>query len=170
MASAVVFAMVLVACADQQNAVLEVEITLPPQLASSDQVHVVTQFRRAAGYPFEAEWEPPDSPGNALTDAQSSIAFSVVTEDPNTDVNVRLRFCSRAQCEDLSDDNSPERWFVLEQPFYMGERTFWSAEIATIPDRRPSSPERADRCSIRGCNEGGEVSSYCRLDGRHLCE
>ncbi len=153
-----------------QNASLEITLNLPQGPSDGSTVYVLTQPRAAAENPFADEWRGDDLPAvelDPMTDIQDHI--SVLSTDDTTDLNIKVRFCANPNCTDIADDMAPERWFQLEHPFYIGARTFWTADITEIPTMRDSSPTIVGMCAIRGCVDG-DSSSYCRTDGRHLCE
>ncbi len=82
---------------------------------------------------------------------------------------MKVRFCVNPTCTDIADDMAPERWFALEHPFYLGERTSWTATISEVPSGRDTAPFIAPRCVIEGCADA-ELGSYCHPDDTHLCE
>lgn len=153
-----------------QNAALELKILLPPAPTDGSQVFVLIQPRSAADNPFEDEWRGDDLeaielvPGDTYPDH-----VSVMSTEDATDLNLKVRFCASPNCTDIEDDTAPELWYALGHPFYIGERTSWSTTISEIPTERDTAPEEVDRCQIEGCVDG-PLSSYCRGDGRHLCE
>ena len=153
-----------------QNAALEVRLDLPAGPTDGTTTYVLTQPRRAAENPFMDEWRGDDltaielSPGERLEDH-----ISVLSDDDATDLHIKVRFCSSPSCTAIEDDMAPEHWYKLDHPFYIGARTFWSVTIDSIPIDRDTTAAEVDRCQIRGCVDG-DLSSYCRVDGRHLCE
>jgi hypothetical protein len=81
---------------------------------------------------------------------------------------IKVRFCASPTCTSIGDDRAPECWYLLEHPFYVGEITAWRTSI-TSEAECAGTTQRVERCEIAGCVTG-ELSSYCRVDGRHLCE
>jgi hypothetical protein len=175
MRASLTIALVLVAAVGCiNNAAFELEIGLPPG-PTGDPVFALLQPRDAAENPFGDEWRGDDLqaiqliPGMAQTDN-----ISILSKDGDVDLALKVRFCVSPTCGDLMDASAPERWFEFEHPFYIGARTSWrppmgSEEILAIPTVSDSTPLIIARCQIRGCVDG-ELSSYCRTDGRHLCE
>jgi len=159
----------IAACAD--NAILEVELDLPPR-PSTTPLYAFVQARAADKFPLPDPWGGSDLGAVELGDARYVDSISLLTSETNVDVNIKVRFCEDPRCTSIPDDNAPECWFHLEHPFYVGKRTFWSARVAAIPmdgDAHHRTEVLVDRCQIRGCVEG-DLSDYCRVDGRHLCE
>jgi hypothetical protein len=161
--------LVALGCGPEPNAILEVELLLPPRAEPSTTRFAYVQFRRADGHPFELDWERSDRDGVELSDVSTPADISIFTTEPNVDVHLRIRFCQQPTCGAIGDDLSPELWYALEQPFYEGHRTSWGTTITDEPMGRPTAPEVVDRCMIRGCVDG-ETSTYCDLGGRHFCE
>jgi hypothetical protein len=158
----------LAGCA--QNAALEITLDLPPGPSDGTTVYVLTQPRSAAENPFTDEWRGDDLPAIELMPGMAiEDQISVLSTDDSTDLNLKVRFCANENCTAIEDDMAPERWYALEHPFYIGERTYWSVSIPTIPTMRDTEPTPVEMCDIRGCVDG-DLSSYCRVDGRHLCE
>lgn len=169
--SAVVLCVILFpGCAN--NAVLEVSVTFPPM--GTVHTHASIQIRRASSFPFPESWAGDDPSPVELRDVNTADRISVESMDDDIDVHVKVRFCTSRQC---IDNDSPELWFFLEDPFYVGERTRWSTVITSIPTGVPEvepmvegDPGFVARCDIAGCR-GGDVSiSFCRNDGTHFCQ
>jgi hypothetical protein len=161
---------VLGGCA--KNAILELELQLPAEPETSDgELFALTQVRRADEFPFAAEWRADQDPaGVPLGPEPVTDQLSVETEDETVDLHVRIRFCGDPRCTSLDDALAPELWLRIEQPFYIGQRTFWEFDVPAVPEGQPAEPVEVDKCEIRGCVEGDTSSSYCRLDGTHVCE
>lgn len=159
---------VLSACA--RNAILEVEIDLPP--GPMDR-YAVVQFETGTT-PFDTVWARTDEyPGTRLSAMAQRVSFSVVSESPDTQVRVKVSFCTTPDCSGIDDapDRVPAVWYEIERSLYIGARTQWRARIATVPTDPPSGPIAVGRCEVAGCIEAPETVSYfCRLDGRHYCE
>lgn len=178
-----------------QNAVLEIEVELPERPVGegaacvlpadcdvaaglacvegscAPRAFVQIQPRDAADNPFEDDWVGGDLETVELLAGERIIDMvSVVTTNVDADVNVKVRFCTTRTCSALEDAMAPERRFQLQHPFYVGERTLWVADIPDVPASFDSVPTVIDRCDIRGCVGGGDLTDYCRLDGRHVCE
>ncbi len=159
-------------CAD--NAVLELMVELPAS-PGDDPVYVQVQPRRASNNPFTDEWRGDDVEPIALGAEPFVDHISVVSEEAGVDLAVKVRFCASPTCTDLADVDAPERWYLVEHPFYVGERTEADLVVsevasATCVEGTAGCPTVVDRCAVRGCTGGDPPSTYCRLDGRHLCE
>lgn len=168
----VAFAIALTGAGCAQNAALEVELTLPPGPTDGTTMFAVVQARDAAEFVLEEEWRGGDLepialiPGEAIEDH-----VSILSTDASTDLLIKVRFCTSPDCIDIDDATSPDRWFEIEHPFYIGKRTYWTAEdaIPEIPTERDTAPLFVGRCEVEGCITG-PIVDYCSLDGRHLCE
>ena len=165
----------LVGCG--QNAVLELTIDLPAIETGdwcSARPGTAPRFAfvqpRASDNPFSDEWPPDDLPAIELGTARIEDHVSVVTDDTSLDVHLKIRFCHGEACGDFCDATSPERWYVLEHPFYEGKRTTYEIVVDDIPTTRPAEPEVVERCRVRGCLTGTPLTSYCTTDGRHVCD
>lgn len=153
-----------------ENAILEMTLTMPAIDGSAPRRFAFIQVRRADTFPFSATWLAADDvPAVSLGDTAQEDAISVVTETDAVDVHVRVRFCVSDDCSQLTDASAPEAQFVLEHPFYLGERTRWSGAITEVP-LTTEDPMMVDRCQIRGCVQGPDATSYCRSSGTHFCE
>ena len=169
-----------------ENAVLEIELQLPPNPGPGTRF-ALTQMRRADMNPFDEQWAGQDLPAVELGTEALVDEISVVSDEDDLDMHVRVRFCISRTCGDLMDANAPERWFFLEHPFYLGHRTEWregdmaradDPRIESIPDATDSCtadpmpgncPIMVGRCQIRGCVEG-MIGNFCDMSDRHFCE
>jgi len=161
------------------NAILEVELVLPPSTATGlDRDYAFVQFR-SGEVGFDQSWTTDprgDYPGTELTDSTQEARYSVVSEDDTIRLHLKVRFCSgptsdAATCKLMDEEGSEfsrARWFEFERPFYIGERTKWKVHIEQIPSDR-ATVETVERCHIEGCADG-DGSDYCRLDRSHFCE
>jgi hypothetical protein len=153
-----------------QNSALEVSIDLPPGPTDGTSTFVLIQPRSAAENPFMDEWRGDDLdavellPGERLVDE-----VSVLSTDDTINLHLKVRFCSSPSCTAIEDDMAPERWFKLTHPFYIGQTTSWDTMIPVVPADRDTTETCIVKCQIQGCVDG-VLSSYCRVDGRHLCE
>lgn len=161
------FALVLQGCT--LSAVLELEVVLPMAMPPTSPVFVQVQARKDVD--FNADWlgtgdlAPVELSATAIT----TDRVSIVSDDELTDLRVKLSFCPTASCSDLASPPYGQAWFELQRPFYLGKQTRYTIEVAAVPTTTPTVPATVDRCDIEGCVEG-ELSSFCRADGRHLCE
>ena len=161
------------------NAAFELEIGLPPGPTAGPTMWALLQPRNAAENPFPDVWRGDDlDPIELIPSMPQTDRISILSSREDVDLALKVRFCISQTCTELADDEAPERWIEFEHPFYIGARTSWkppmdSPEITVIPPPRMMMETLPildiPRCSIRGCVDG-ELSSYCRTDGRHLCE
>ena len=162
----------LVASACARNAVLEMEIGVPPQPAGPLRFAVVQVETDAQ--PFEGDWvSSNDYAGAPLQATPQVVRYSVVSEDPDTVVQVKVSFCTTEDCSALEDaaDRTPGLWYRLERSLYIGQRTRWSPVIDAVPADPPVEPIEVDKCAIEGCiRADGSETSFCRLSGEHFCE
>ena len=116
------------------NAVLDGEITLPPN-PPGDPLFVVVEAVRTL--PFDGEWEGSTLPvSQALESVTSTYNFSLVSENVMDDVRIKVRFCRDENCTALSGDRADpqaEIWVDLETPLYLGEFTAWKMTVGSVP-------------------------------------
>ncbi len=170
-----VLALALFASACARNAVLEVELTVPGQLVGPARFAVV-QFETGE-QPFGGDWRSSsDYPGVELASEPQTLAYSVISEDPETVVLVKVSFCTTEDCSAIDDapDRVPAVWFRLERAFYIGQRTRWERTIDAIPAEAPMDDPgdvvEVGKCEIEGCITAGAETQFCRLSGEHYCE
>ena len=160
--------LLVVASGCAQNAILELEIDLP-QRPSDTPIFAFVQARRGDTHPFESDWGGDDLPAvELLPDQRHTTTMSLIADEDGFDAHLKVRFCGSPKCTDIADGRAPARWYRIEHPFYVGERTFWQVSIAAVPTTPDGALEEVDRCAIRGCIEG-TLSSYCDAAGRHFC-
>ncbi|MBX3246996.1 MAG: hypothetical protein KF901_07435 [Myxococcales bacterium] len=153
-------------CGDT-NAVLELELRLPPQ-ADAPRFAAVQARRASVG--FDDPWDGSGLLAAPLGAEPRELAVSVVSESSYDEaLLVRIRYCATATCDALGDERAPESRLVIERAFYLGERTHARWEIDALPTQTDPEPEQLDRCEVRGCR-AGVAASYCRADGSHFCE
>lgn len=162
---------ILLGCAD--NALLDVEIDLPP---AADVVAVV-EARPASSYDFDATWAPTDAYPAArfpLDAAATSLAaVSILAETPTQNVLLQVRFCNHGVC----DDASPTLCYSLDRPFHQGRRSRYRDMVTTIPSAVPVGgvcslpPRLIDRCEI-GCaaNDDWLSGSWFCEGQEHVCD
>jgi hypothetical protein len=162
------FTLVATACA--RNGALEVELTLPPHDGPTPP-YAFVQFE-SDDQPFENDWRAStDYPGVELTSTAQAVRYSVLSESPETVVQVKVRFCRTPTCTEDDPVSTPAVWYRLERSLYVGVRTWWRPVIQALPAGPPSAPIDIDKCQIEGCIQGGTPgSSFCRLSGEHFCE
>jgi hypothetical protein len=161
---------VLLAFGCARNAVLEVDVDLPPGPAGR---YAVVQFENQDAE-FSSSWGRTDAwPGAALTAERQTVVYSVVTESFDAHVRIKVNFCTTADCSALDDapDRVPAVWYELDHPFYRGRHTRWHVSIPTAPIDPPDEPITVERCAIAGCISAPDsTQSFCRFDGTHFCE
>lgn len=154
----------LVGCA--QNAILELQVELPPA-PTPDDWYAQIQVRRASDHPFDIPWTGGDLEAIELGPQRQWDCVSVQSFDPDIDLNVRVRFCRSPNCLDLDDGTPRERWYRLEHPFYVGRRTYWSTQIAEVPECETDGDCGGVGVCIDGVC-GCELSAEC--PGAMTCE
>lgn len=159
----VALALLTSACA--QNAILELQVELPPAPATGPRFAQV-QVRRAAGNGFDAVWMGSDPRTVELGDSAQWDCISVVTNDDTIDLNVRVRFCRESNCLGFGDDTAPERRYHLEHPFYIGRRTYWTTRIAAVPQCTTDADCEVGRCidGLCGCLLDADCCAGCDCD------
>ena len=171
-ASLIVLGLGLAGCA--RNAVFEVDLTIPPQ-TPGEPLFALVQVENGSVL-FEDDWQSGSREGIPLTGSTQTLHYSIVTEDPTTVVQLKVRFCVSSFCDSLpADDPARGRTvgYRFERAFYVGERTRWRGTIATLPDPAggtPTAPIEIGRCEVEGCIQGAGATSFCRLSGEHFCE
>lgn len=152
----------------QQTAVLELFVDLPP--APPDRGYAFAQVRRSS-FSFESTWLGEDPPPVALDATErTGDHLSVVVDEDELDLHVRVRLCQTPGCSALEDDitAAPQACAVLEQPVYLGERTRYTLVVDDF-STETCVPERIDKCQVEGCGIS-DSGTFCRSDGTHLCE
>ena len=162
--------LVLLSLGCARNAVLELEVDLPPGPTGR---FAVLQFENQDSE-FLAAWGGSDAwPGTPLTAERQTVRYSIVSEAVATRVRVKVNFCTTADCSALDDapDRVPALWYEIERAFYVGRQTEWLLSIPTVPIDPPDAPVTVERCQIGGCISAPPTTgSYCRFDGTHYCE
>ncbi len=138
----------LAGCA--QNAVLELQVEIPAA-PSGDAVYAQVQVRRADATGFDVSWTGDDPIGVELGQSASWVCTSVESHDGGIDLDVRVRFCKSATCDSLGDDTAPEVRYHLEHPFYIGRHTYWSAQVAAVPECASDADCALGRCVDNRC-------------------
>ena len=161
---------VLFALGCARNAVLELEIDLPPGPTSR---YAVVQFENQDSE-FTASWGRTGSwAGTPLTASRQTVRYSVVTEAVQNRVRIKVNFCTTADCSAIDDapDRVPALWYELERAFYRGRETHWLLTVMAPPIDPPAAAIEVTRCEIAGCiSAPPSTGNYCRFDGTHFCE
>ena len=156
-----------------RNAVFEIDLTVPAAPAGTPRFVVVDV--ESGDVAFEDDWRSGARTGTPLGEMPQTLHYSVVSENPETVVQMKVQFCVSANCSALED--APDRvatvGYRFERVFYVGQRTRWRTELdfdaATAGGT--ATPTEVDRCDIEGCIEGSGDTSFCRLTtGEHYCE
>ena len=156
--------LVLAGCAD--NAVLELDLGLPPE--SLDGLHRFAFVQaRSGAEPFDEPWGGSDPvEGFMLGFDPHRESVSVVADDASIEdpLRIKVRYCFTARCSSLSDADAPQAEIEIERAFYVAERTFLTLDLTG-----ENESITVEKCRVRGCI-GGTVSTFCRGDGTHFCE
>ncbi len=169
---ALALAIVLVTgCAE--NAILEVELMLPP--ASGAVRHVFVQTRSGEAE-FEATWSGSGSvDGIVLADGAPSRSVVSVEADDGAELDaplsLKIRYCTTERCTEVADSDAQEVWVSVERAFYEGRYTQLEVELPAVGACSPPCATELSftKCQVRGCRAGDTVM-YCDRDGRHFCE
>ena len=155
-----------------QNAVLEVELSMPANPAGEPPRFAYVQAQSSDTVSFDETWAGRDLLGVPLGSEPTTDAISLVTDDaavmPRA-IGLRVRFCVTEDCTGLGDDRAPEARFRIERGFYQGRFTRLELVIDALPV--PGTPTRRDlgRCEVEGCTVGS-TSDFCTTSGAHFCE
>jgi hypothetical protein len=185
------------ACAD--NAVLEVELEAPFDVASGDAAFAVIDAT-AAGPDGEWPFVGADTVqlASAVTVAldqdrcasvpsvlpSCNVRLAISAERPEmTWLAIRMRFCHAADCASLADADAGTIGLVVERPFYRGQVTRLLATSVSLPSTQPlrgtlvgcdgsAGPCRVGACDVAGCVVGraDAMWGYCSTSGRHACD
>jgi hypothetical protein len=181
-ARAVLFSLALCACA--RNAILELEIDLPPQPDGAPSLTAVVQASTRAD--FGEDWsalpietgvslassctraDPPLPCNERMLDPECSAIASIVSNSEDSPLYVRVRFCEDESCAAANDESAVEQRIEIEHPFYVGRYTQARSCIEEVPLATDPDPLVIERCQVR-CRDGN-AAQHCRLDGTHFCE
>ncbi len=166
-----------------RNAILELELELPPSPAGT-RLFAVVDAQSDLG--FDDPWpagplegvplgvactraDPAPPCDDRVLDPTCSMVVSVVGDagDVPRPLRVKIRFCEDAGCEAEADLAAPEHRVEIERAFYLGRYTQARACVDEVP-AATSPPELIERCDVR-CRDGA-AAMHCRLDGTHFCE
>lgn len=162
----------LLAAGCAQNAFFELQIELPAR-PPGETWYAQVQIRDAARHPFNIAWMGGDTPSVELTGEPQWDCISVQGMDESLDLHVRVRFCHSQDCLALVDGNPLERLYTIEHPFYIGRRTYYSIEVAGIPDCSTTADCTAravgvcidERCGCAADDDCGEGYLCAPLSG-----
>jgi hypothetical protein len=130
-------ALALLATGCAQNAILELQVDLPPAPLPSDggSWFAQVQVRRASDHPFDIPWMGGEDQVFELGDTRQWGCISVVSGSQELDLHLRVRFCRAEDCLDLLDGTPRERLYTLEHPLYIGRHTYYRiTDIGEVPD------------------------------------
>jgi hypothetical protein len=158
------------------NAFFELTVKLPANTTGKDRFAIVSV---ASGEkPFAGTWAGNGTlPGVQLGAAVSTQQVSVEGNSETFDkiVEVKVVFCSQADCLGTNDDHAPEAHLTVERAFYEGKRTEYTWTIPCLPTVDATCKESdpivkdAKKCDVAGCRAGSSSSGYC-TNGKHFCE
>ncbi len=175
---AALLCLTLAGCAD--NALLEVELTLPPATACERFARVeAISVPPSQAVEFTADWgagaQVVAAPLGA-PDARTAVSLEASGDKIERTVLIRARLCAQPACDGpvadgCSGDAFARALFVaVERGFYAGEYTQIAIDLAAAK----ASPQQSDvvvfgRCDVAGCAQGA-AASYCFEGGQHFCE
>jgi hypothetical protein len=117
-----------------QNAFLELQVELPPAPDDGQTWYAFVQARPAIdAFEFGVDSQGADAPSVQLTDERQWTCLSVESADDDVDVRVTVRFCNTEDCTGFGDQDR-QRWYYVEDPFYIGHRTYTDLVIDEIPE------------------------------------
>ena len=153
-----------------QNAILELQIELPPAPAGSSARFAYVQVASPnSGFDFGVDWGD-EGFTVPLTDTSQWTCVSVVGASPEVDVNARVRFCQEERCLDVADGNAPEsRIFVRCTSGRCGCSGDADCTAEDAVCRAGGCVDRVGRCDVEGCITGA-TDNFCADDGSHFCE
>ncbi|MEZ4253297.1 MAG: hypothetical protein R3B99_34245 [Polyangiales bacterium] len=165
-------ALVALGCASP-NAILEVELTLPPVFddgTSTPQRFASVVARRGTGE-FDLLWSTSaTTEGFRLDDETTTVqTASVVSEEAfDEPLSLKVVFCATTPCR---DGEGVSHWFEVERAFYPGEVTKVRLDVSADPTSGSTAPATVARCRVEGCGTGDPTSpsGFC-FGGRHFCE
>jgi hypothetical protein len=153
-------------CADPlENAILEVDLELPPNTTPVEPLHAVVQAE--PGPPDFLEPWAAEPASFTMERAPSAARFSVVSETAHAAIGIKVRFCEDLRCGLASDARAPEVHVRVEQPFHLREYSAIALALADIP---PAFETLAvGKCEVRACTED-ERPTYCDARDVHVCD
>ncbi len=156
-----------------RNAFLEIELRLPG--VENGLRYVSTQVRDP-GFAFSVNWDRSGDPAPVDLQDVDVENLSVESKDESKDIHIKVLFCTDPNCTD-ANTNTPQFWFAVEHPFYIGERTRWTRTLTspTAPpteEPQPGKDTYIDKCEVQGCAGGStSVTNFCvGSTNTHFCE
>lgn len=158
MRRSVTLALALLASGCARNALLELEVQLPPGIDHAE-LRVLSDPPPSYDDP---EWDAVTP--EALDEVGEVARVQVLAEGPAIEAPLaaRVRLCGATPC-----DSTAEVRVEIERPFYVGHETRVTVAIPAVP--LAFDTYVVDRCAVRGCL-GGDTLEFCRDDGTHYCE
>jgi hypothetical protein len=155
----------LFACAEPlENAILEVELTLPPNSTRAEPLYAVVQAQ-AGDADFFVPWTAEPATFE-MPREESSVRFSLVSELAHAAIGVKIRYCEDPRCAIAIDDRAPEVHVRIERPFHLRE---YSSVVLRFTDIPPAFEDvDVDKCAIRACTDEARAT-YCTADV-HVCD
>jgi hypothetical protein len=153
------------------NAILEVELVLPPVFddGGTPQRFASVVARRGTGE-FDLLWSTSAATEGFLLEGTSTMQVASVISDDGFEepLSVKVVFCPSSPCR---DGDGPSHWFEIERAFYVGERTKVRLDVSQDPSMGSESPTSIARCRVEGCGTGDPTSpsGFC-IGGRHFCD
>lgn len=156
----------LCACADPlENAILEVDLVLPPNSTRAEPLYAVVQAE--PGNPdFFVPWTAEPATFE-MPREESAVRFSLVSELAHPAIGVKIRYCEDPRCAIAIDDRAPEVHVRIERPFYLREYSSIALRFTDIPPAFETLD--VGKCRIRACTED-ERPTYCDATDVHVCE
>lgn len=168
-ASILVLATLLLATGCARNAMLELDVVVPPQTVADRPfayIEVSSDISSFDESPFSIQ-------GTANLDVMDggTAPFAVLTGDESTEVRVRVRYCRSASCSDIDDvrafeeGTEPGLFYSFERAFYIGAVTSYTLEVGPLSAEQPlamTSVSTICRCQVAGCATTLPGGSYCR--------
>lgn len=162
---AIAFALFLAGCAD--NAILELELTLPSVTVAcgAGSAAVEARIPREGGCFFDQEWLDGDRAVLPIDTSESTHVISVVAtgEDVTRPLCARVRGCRTDECPPPEITVGARAEIEIERAFYLGRYT----ELALGPiDLCASSTTIVPPCEVR-CED---LAPSCDPSVPHPCE
>jgi hypothetical protein len=160
-------AILLSGCA--QNGILELLIDLPPAPADTgpDPWFATVQVRRESASSFMMPWDGEDPVAVELGPEPVRDCISVVADEDDFNLEIRVRFCRDQNCLSFADGTPPERLYRLEHPIYIGRRTYWREQILSVPNCMEDEDCEVGRCIEGRC--GCVTTADCCGEDGCLC-
>jgi hypothetical protein len=150
-----------------ENAILELDVTLPPSTRPAETTHAVFEVQTGAS-DFIELWPSEAHAGSVPVPRMPSAArISIAADREHAFLSIKVRFCEDTRCSAAGSAFAPETRIRIAEPFYLGEYS----EVTLAIDHIPTPIETIDmgRCEVRACASEPR-GNYCDETGVHLCE